>query len=92
MKKLIKILIAFFKKLFTNKKQNTITAIVPPIETKENPELHPQPYKHRKNNRKLTAARLKDEKNCKVQSIAIFENDQKNNCFKFIGYKYIFHK
>ena len=87
MKKIIKLIIKFLKKFFLNKNKvinNNVNIDKP--ETKKNLELHLRPYEYKKNNRKLTAARKKNKIICKIQSIAIFKNNQ------FIGYKYIYHK
>jgi hypothetical protein len=87
--KIIKAIINFFynkkNNIASEKKQSNMN-ITEISKTKVISELPKQPYKFRKNNRKLTKARLKTEKNQKVQSIPIY------SLGKFIGYKYIFHK
>lgn len=52
-------------------------------------QLHTQPFKPRKNNRKMTKARIKAFN--PIQSIPVWERDENNNKGKFLGYKYINH-
>lgn len=54
--------------------------------------LHSQPYKHTKNNRKMTIGRIANEITANVQSIPIFEDDKKTGIPVLKGYKYIYHK
>lgn len=60
-----------------------------------NVNLHSQPYKAIKNNRKMTLGRMKMEENAKVQSIPIWgqrEDKDGRVHHEFQGWKYIFHK
>lgn len=62
------------------------------MSTLETIVLHPQPYRHSKNNRKMTIGRIANEITANVQSIPIFEDDHKTGLPVFKGYKYIYHK